>query len=241
MMRVARVCAFLLPVLLVGCGAYVTEETEEIFYPNIPGIIAFYQFDGTLADAAPDSIDAESTGDLVYVSDHNGRADAAVYVNGTADTIVVSTRGCFDITGELTLAAWIRPEEPPYAYASVVDKGFTEAYSMGITHASEPDTTWLVLYVGDESFSVPRAVPLGTGEWTHIACSFVDDRDVAYLYVNGALADSSFRLTNLAVTDYDLRIGSSQWEDAFVGAIDQLAVFDRALTQSEVSELYSFD
>ena len=97
MMRVARVCAFLLPVLLVGCGAYVTEETEEIFYPNISGIIAFYQFDGTLADAAPDSIDAESSGDLVYVSDHNGRADAAVYVDGTADTIVVSTRGCFGL------------------------------------------------------------------------------------------------------------------------------------------------
>jgi hypothetical protein len=241
MARVATISALILLAALSGCGEYITEETQEIFYPNIPGIVAFYQFDGSLEDSAPDSIHAASNRTPVYVSDHNGRADAALYVSGVADTVSVPTRGCFDITGEFTLAAWIRPEEPPYAYASVVDKGFTEAYSMGIDWASAPDTTWLVLYVGDEDFSVPRAVPLGTGEWTHIACSFVDSRDVAHLYVNGALADSSFHLTNIGVTDYDLRIGNSQWNDAFVGAIDQLAVFDRALTQSEVSELYTFD
>ena len=241
MKNVATVSTFLILIALAGCGEYITEETTEIFYPNISGLVAFYQFDGTLEDSAPDSIHAVSNRTPVYVLDHNGRGDAAVYVSGVADTIWVPTRGCFDITGELTLAAWICPEEPPYAYASVIDKGFTEAYSIGIVGASEPDTTWLVLYIGDEDFSVPRAVPLGTGEWTHVACSFVESRDVAHLYVNGALADSSFQLTGIAVTDYDLRIGNSQWNDAFVGAIDQVAVFDRALTPSEVSELYSFD
>lgn len=241
MRHVATVSTLVVLAALAGCGEYITKEIPEVFYPNIDGIVAFYQFDGTLADSVPDSIHATSDQVLVYVSDHNGRADAAVYVSGTADTILVPTRGSFDITGELTLAAWIRPEEPPYAYASIVDKGFTEAYSMGIVGASAPDTTWLVLYIGGEDFSVPRAVPLGTGEWTHVACSFVESRDVAHLYVNGALADSSFQLTDIAVTGYDLRIGNSQWNDAFVGAIDQLAVFDRALTPSEVSELYSFD
>lgn len=241
MRNAAIVWALLLTVVLIGCGEYITEEAEEIFYPNIPGIIAFYQFDGTLEDSAPDSLDATSARTPVYVSDHNGRSDAAIYVSGVADTISVPTRGAFDITGELTLAAWIRAEEPPYAYAAVVDKGFTEAYSMGIVGASAPDTTWLVLYVGGEDFSVPKAVPVGTGEWTHIACSFVESRDVAHLYVNGALVDSSYRLTSMSVAAYDLRIGNSQWNDAFVGAIDQLAIFDRALTPSEVSELYSFD
>lgn len=241
MRLVTAVCALLLPVVLIGCGEYVGGDAQEIFYPNIPDIVAFYQFDGTLEDSAPDSLHAVSSRTPVYVSDHNGRSDAAVYVSGVADTISIPTRGAFDITGELTLAAWIRPEEPPYAYASVVDKGFTEAYSMGIVGADAPDTTALVLYVGDEDFWVPRVVPLGTGEWTHIACTFVESRDVAYLYVNGALVDSAEQLTSMAVTAYDLRIGNSQWNDAFVGAVDQLAIFDRALTPSEVSELYSFD
>ena len=157
MRHVATVSVLVVLTALVGCGEYITEETPEIFYPNISGIVAFYQFDGTLEDSAPDSIHAASKRTPVYVSDHNGRADAAVYVSGDADSIGVPTRGCFDITGELTLAAWICPEETPYAYASVVDKGFAEAYSIGIAEASEPDTTWLVLYIGDEDFSVPRA------------------------------------------------------------------------------------
>ena len=227
----------------MGCGEYMTQETEEIFYPDIAGIVAFYQFDGNLQDSAPDSIQAASAGTPVYQADHNGVEGAALYI-ADGDSIWVATRGAFDITGELTVAAWIRADTAKYENAFVLDKGFSEAYAMGIKGASAPATTRLVFCLGGETLEAPWAdVPLGTGnDWTHVACAFVDTQDVTYFYVNGALTDSSDQLTDLGSTTFDLRIGNSQEGDAaFIGAIDQLAIFDRALTPSEIFELYEFD
>ena len=146
------------------------------------------------------------------------------------------------IMGLCEPAAWIRADFPPFAYGSIIDKGFSEgAYSMGIVGGHEPDTTALVLYVGDEDASVAGAVPMGISVWVHVACTFDDASDTVEFFVNGESRGSEVEAPDLGTTDYDLRIGTSQWRDAFRGGIDQVAIFDRALTPAEILELYEFD
>ena len=80
-------------------------------------------------------------------------------------------------------AAWIRADFPPFAYGSIIDKGFSEgAYSMGIVGGHEPDTTALVLYIGDEDASVADAVPMGISVWVHVACTFDDATDTVEFF-----------------------------------------------------------
>jgi hypothetical protein len=241
-----RLLALLTPALLalalLGCGSSTSPDETALPYPDVTGLVAFYQFNGDLTDAGPDSLTAASARDPIYIGDHDGAAESAVYVDGTADTIWVPTRGAFDLVGEFTLAAWIRADIPPYAYASIIDKGYFEgAYSLGVPGRVEPGTTPLTLYVADEQAYVSDAVPMGTGEWVHVACTFSDSTDTAEFFVNGASLGSSGQEGELGVTGYDLRIGTSQWRDAFRGGLDQVAIFDRVLTPDEIVELYEFD
>ncbi len=242
-----RLLALLAPVLLAvalqGCSSSTSPDETEVPYPDVTGLVAFYQFDADLTDAGPDSLHAMSArDDPIYIADHNGSGDSAVYVDGDADTIWVPSRGAFDLTDEFTLAAWVRADYPPLAYGSIIDKGFLEgAYSMGIVGGHEPDTTALVLYVGDADASVADAVPMGISVWVHVACTFDDATDTVEFFVNGESRGSEVEAPDLGTTDYDLRIGTSQWRDAFRGGIDQVAVFDRVLTPAEILELYEFD
>jgi hypothetical protein len=233
----------LVALTLLGCGSSTSpDETGGLPYPDIAGLVAFYQFDGDLTDSAPDSLHAESARDPIYIADHNGVAASAVYVDGAADTISVPSRGAFDFADEFTFAAWVRADLPPYAYASIIDKGFADGgYSLGVVGGYEPDTTALVLYVNDEEAWVQDAVPMGTGDWTHVACTFENPTGAVQFFVNGDLLDADTWDLDLGTSDHDLRIGTSWWRDAFRGGIDQVAIFDRVLSAAEIRELYEFD
>lgn len=227
---------------LCGCGTATSPDEEPgPDYPDIENLIAFYQFNGSLDNATSDALDVTSQKVPEYIADRNGADSSAIYVRSTLDTLWVPGRGAFDITGEITLAAWVQPELRDNAYCAIIDKDYAAAYSMGMGGAVDPDTTALSFYVSDWTFWVTRAVPVGTGEWTHIACSYDEVTGAAKLYVNGALGDSLEYPIAIGVSDEDLRIGRSAHGDIYKGGIDQVAVFDRVLTAAEVAELYAFD
>lgn len=209
--------------------------------PDIADLVAFYAFDGTLDDGGDNGLDAVSVDPVTYIQDHAGRANAALYVNGAIDTIRVESRGALDITGEITIAAWIRPEFCNMAYNAFVDKSLVSAYSMGVVGANVAGRTTLTLYIHDHDAYLDEGAPVGEGIWEHVACTFVDDADTVKFYVDGEFAFAQYFASPLTVSDTDLRIGSSHWRDDFKGGLDQLAIFDRALTPSEIRELYEFD
>jgi hypothetical protein len=229
-------------VLVCGCGSTISPDEEPgPDYPDIENFIAFYQFDGSLNNTVSDDLHVMSQKDPQYIADHNGADSSAIYVRSTSDTLWIPSRGAFDITGEITLAAWVQPELRDNAYCTIVDKDYDAAYSMGVGGATAPDTTALRLYVSDWHFWTSEAVPFGTGEWTHVACSYDESSGVAKFYVNGTLRDSLEYQIDIGISDEDLRIGRSAYGDDYEGGIDQVAVFDRALTPAEVAELYAFD
>lgn len=228
--------------MLCGCDT-ATSPNEEPGpdYPEIQNLIAFYQFNGSLGNAASDALEVMSQKVPEYIADHNGVDSSAVHVRSALDTLWVPSRGAFDIAGEITLAAWVQPELRDKAYCAIVDKDYNAAYSMGIGGATQPDTTELRVSISDWNFWESRAVPIGTGEWTHVACTYDEATGAAKLYVNGALRDSLEYQLAIGVSGEDLRIGRSAHGDEFNGGIDQVAVFDRVLTGAEVAELYAFD
>jgi hypothetical protein len=226
---------------LISCGGSTNPDgTEESTYPDISGLVAFYEFDGSLENEVSDSHDGTAAGEIAYVADRHGSDGAALYVN-TSDKVVVPDHPDLDITGGITLAAWVKPEASDRAYAAVIDKKYTEAYSFGMYGGiSDPDTVALISYISYEADGSPSIVPMGTGVWSHIAYTFMDATGKGRFYLNGSVADSSTRSIVLTTSDEDLRIGGAYLTDDYKGAIDQVAVFNRALTPAEVRELYEF-
>ncbi|MFC4699447.1 LamG domain-containing protein [Glaciecola siphonariae] len=76
-------------------------------------------------------------------------------------------------------------------------------------------------------------------EWTHVALTINDinanSPSVAKLYINGELQNSFKRPLKIAWNPANLRIVLGL---NYVGAIDELAIFDRPLAHNEIAQLY---
>ena len=78
---------------------------------------------------------------------------------------------------------------------------------------------------------------LGVG-WTHIAGTF--DGESIRVYVNGELADDLDCPGELQTNDEDLYIGSRAGAERWVlGVVDELYVFNVALSEEQVKHLYA--
>jgi hypothetical protein len=76
------------------------------------------------------------------------------------------------------------------------------------------------------------ALPLHT--WTHVVTTF--DGSMLQLYVNGVLV-REFGLSRAAATvsSGDLRIGGNAiWDEYFKGRIDEVRIYNRALSPAEI-------
>ena len=77
----------------------------------------------------------------------------------------------------------------------------------------------------------PEIVP--TGAWTHLATTY--DGSALSLYLNGDQVASQPVTGAMLDTAGPLRIGGNAvWPEWFAGAIDELRVYDRALTAAEL-------
>lgn len=218
-----------------------TNDQTDAEYPDINGLVAYYEFDGHLENEVSDSHHGTASRALTYIADRHGSPESAVYVN-TPDEILVPDDPELDITGGITLAAWVRPEASDRAYAAVIDKKLSEAYSFGIYGGIvDPDTVRMLSHISNDPDGTPDLIPMGTGTWSHIAFTFEDATGKSRYYLNGAVVDSSTRSVVLGTSDEYLRIGGALQGDDYKGAIDQVAVFNRTLATPEIIELSVFE
>jgi hypothetical protein len=232
-----------LAALLVGCSDTSSgpDDTPDLTYPDIPGIVVFYDFNGDLDNETSEEHGGTREGRPTYTEDRHGNADSAILIANNGDAVQVPYHEDLDITGDITLAAWVSPNVNSHAYGSVIDKGYLVAYSLGIPATTMPDTMAASAYVADVNFWAGNCVPTGTDTWTHVVFTFTQADNYGKFYVNGAYVGGFAEATAIGVTDFPLKIGISNYGDPFRGKIDQVAIFDRALTPDDVEELYEFD
>src|SRR5262249_7873765 len=83
----------------------------------------------------------------------------------------------------------------------------------------------------DRSVLGTSALPLNT--WSHLAETY--DGSSLKLYVNGVLVSSRALTGSITTSGSPLRIGgNSVWGEYFNGLIDEVRVYNRALSQGEV-------
>ena len=234
---------FALLALVIGACSSTTspDDPGELTYPDIPGIVVFYDFSGNLENETSGSHGGTRDGRPTYVADRHGTADSAILIANSTDPVQVPDHADLNFTEEVTLAAWVKPDLSWGTYCTVVDKDYTRAYSMGTNASTEPDTAALRGQISDEGFWLSDCVPTGTDVWSHVAFTFEDATGSGRFYVDGSYVGIHTRTVTLGTSDAPLWIGKSFHGDYFRGAIDQVAVFDRMLSPEEIQELYEFE
>ena len=83
----------------------------------------------------------------------------------------------------------------------------------------------------------PSPLPINT--WTHLAVTY--NGSTLTLYRNGVAVATSNVSGTLSPTTGTLQIGASQFGEYFKGLIDEVRIYNRALSDTEIQALYQQD
>ncbi len=166
--------------------------------------------------------------------------DTSVY--GGGDYIDCGNDASLDITGPTSIALWIRPDaDDPEGQGSPGGETAPMAKAMA---GMSPSWSYQVRYGwgGPEPYMAftfntsPRAWAfvgknLERYEWCHIACSY--DGTTLKCYLNGEETDST-PMGAITSSSTPVLIGSDGWGCDWIGAIDDVRIYDHALSVSEI-------
>ncbi len=186
-----------------------------------------YDFENGLNSVSGNMPFASNSG-VSFVTDRHGNANGAVNINntGTTATIVGLPYG----SAERSVSLWIK--------LNSIRPDYNFLYSYGTP--GNPEGAFLtpasVIHFAPSNNS---ALAHGTGNWYHFV--FTYNGTTSKIYRNGTLI-STFDVTRNTANNSDIfRLGLSEGGAAsyFNGAIDDLKIYNIALTDADVASLYA--
>jgi hypothetical protein len=175
----------------------------------------------------------------VTISDTAVPTEAYLSFDGSDDVVGVADAPALDLTTQITLEAWIRPNtiSDSKAQDRVISK--TIDYEMtistgdtGCDFGTSGDVQWRATIGGQNQRICGGS--LTPGNWHHIAGTYDGSRMV--LYVDGVPLATAERSGAIATNDVDLTLGNRP--DAargFDGDLDEVGIWNRALTAAEIN------
>jgi hypothetical protein len=162
----------------------------------------------------------------------DGPFGSGLVFDGVNDRVRVSDADTLDASTAVTVAAWIKLAEY-HTWAVILLKESStvdHSYALWIDPLHRLSANF-VLSDGTRAAFTTGEFPLDA--WTHVAATY--DGSMLRLYVNGAQVAANAASGTFPNTTGPLWIGGDQWAgDYFPGSIDEVRVYDRALTAPEI-------
>ena len=201
-------------------GLLNTQDLSTVDYPAGTGCIALYEMNGNSNDTS-----GTYNGTDVSLIFQGGAFDQAASFDGSNSKITLSST----ISGIKTYSFWINPNSSgnaTYARRLFGDVGGT-SYSNSITF-DKPNSK--VIYY--EGTSARSSDTISNDTWSHIA--FTSDGSTLKVYTNGSLSNT---YTTSGFVSSINEICSTASNRQFNGLIDQVRIFDTALSASDITTL----
>jgi hypothetical protein len=217
-----------------------TATFTTVQNPMPPGLVAGYRFDEGTGTTTSD-LAAGSSGTLVdgpvWVA---GRYGQALSFNGNA-FVDLGNPAALQLTGSMTISAWIKIGAQPADDGAIVAKLAGGGWQL----KTSPDTgvrTAAIQISSNGSTSIQRysTTVLQTNTWYHLAAVYDAAMRRLDIYVNGVLDNGVLSGTIPAAqfnAPYNVNIAQRTGFPRtfnFLGAIDEVHIYNRALTSTEI-------
>jgi hypothetical protein len=223
---------------------FLTLFTFNLLIAQVPsyvptnGLVGYWPFNGNANDISGNGNNGTVTG-ATLTTDRFGNTNSAYSFDDNSDYINCGNSSTVNITGSITLSAWINATNFN-TENGIISKmgGYDLITSANNTIPPLDKIRWLE--VGGFLFTNP----IQQGTWLHIVATFDLITQTKKVYINGTLfASQAANITSLPTTIENLYIGSHQplivpsW--SFNGKLDDIGIWNRALTQQEITNLYN--
>ena len=229
----------------------VSGQLNDVPVPAPPGLVAWWSGDGDALDRAGANHGTLMNG-VTFAPGKVGQA-FSFDRDGQSVRIPASPQLDVGVSGAITIEAWMWPTDvaiwrPLIAWDPLVDGKYGAHVGIGETVWNGPralfanlcDTADLYWY---NHFVTSPAEVVAANVWAHVALTYDKINGVARFYHNGmCVADVQVGSFSF-VTSTAFRIGYNPYANdpnhtSFAGAIDEVCLYNRALTAEEILSIY---
>ena len=211
----------------------VTVTVANSAPPPATGLVAAWGFNEGSGTTAADGSGAGHTGTLTSTTwTATGKYGGALSFNGGSSWVTVPDADDLDLSGAMTLEAWVNPATLGSIWRSVVVKEAPGYFRYALYANTDTGGPSGHVFVGAD-LSARGSTRLPTGTWTHVAAVYDGTR--VRLYVNGVETANASATGTMTASTGVLRIGGNAiWNEWFSGQIDEVRVYSRALSAGEI-------
>jgi len=218
------------------------ESRQPLRPNNTRSLVAKWDFqevvDGQVMDASGNGLHGRLAGKADVVLDEEWGNVLQFY--GNSGQVNCGVHPAFDITGPITIAAWIKAQEAVTSFQPIVSKGQAGWRLLKSQESNAIQTgTWGRDIACTDMPELTSTRTIVNGQWHHIVGVFSGTE--LSLYIDGELDAITETEGLLTVNASPLLIGAVHevWNQPWVGAIDDVAVYNYALSDTEIHELYT--
>ncbi len=199
-------------------------------------LIGWWKFDGDTLDYSGLGNDGTAVGNPTFTTGTVG--SEALDFDGTDDYVSVPSSSSLQLTSALTIAGWIKADS--WDSGNDVDpiarkgEGNPNNYQLAVVDGRA------TLYLDggeadDDGFE--GNTPLNAGQWYHVAAAW--DGLTVRIYVDGVIDNdpSDSRGDTIGTDTSTLYIGGRSGADSLDGTLDDIRIYDHALSHGEVGWL----
>jgi arabinan endo-1,5-alpha-L-arabinosidase len=222
----------------ISKGPLTQTKVFNVTVTKLGGLVAYYAFDGNLGDSNGSFAAGAVIGNKIDVAggslgyEAGLRGSAAVFNGATG---VRLPNGLIS-SNSYTVSLWVKPAQltaftptffgarTPDSWVSLLPKGHD--FVGGAT----------MLWSGTAWYDAGLGMNVPTGQWSHLAFSV--NNGAVNVYVNGVKRFSGVNFPNVFTTTSGVfALGVNWWDTPYKGSMDELRIYNRALSDGEVAGL----
>ncbi|MBW7989250.1 MAG: hypothetical protein FVQ84_04430 [Planctomycetes bacterium] len=220
--------------LILALGLVLTKSAEG----TDPCLVGWWKFDENSGHTAADSSGNENHGTLSTTNTkwtEDGRINGALNFTGGDNYVVVPDSPTLNPTEEISITVWLKPTWT--GNGRILQKGSGDNQYRLLREFGDN----FVFHLAGLSNDKPENIPCPSeGEWTHVAATY--DGAAMKVYYNsklvGEVATRGAINTSIGPLYIGTKYSGSHAGDEYRGIMDEVRLYSRALTETEVAVIY---
>ena len=224
------------------------------FYSQVPtyvptsGLVAYYPFNGNANDVSGNGNNGTNSG-AILINDRLGNSNSAYNFDGIQSKIIIAHSASLSIQNTITISAWVNSSSS-ISNGTIIVKGEESQYwnyGLGL-YNSKPQYDYTGFGLGINKVLNPL-------EWHNVVVTIDTPNNIMVLYVDGVSYNPIYNTSNNTIVNNfnnlinsccnsSITIGRNNGGTggaAFNGKIDDIGIWNRVLTQQEITNLYYAD
>ncbi len=214
----------------ISFSAYIPEFEELSVEDGMVGLWHFNEDSGTIAY---DETANDNDGTINGANWTTGKFNSALDFDGDGDYVNTSTNNFPIGNNDITIEAWFKIDDLDSDNSIVIYGQNLEHKAIQLVHRTSDDVLRFHYWGGYGAV----ATPLNDNDWHHVVA--IHTNNTNHLYLDGDLKDSAaYSNANIVNNFNDIGRVTGYSSYDFDGIIDEIAIYNKSLSASEILEHY---